>query len=309
MESVVFSTSILLLLTSILGATASDFDVLKDAFGSVNGFKLSEICSSDNSCGTIPALYLPSRNLTGVVNWRKISQLSQVNRIDLSHNSLSGPITADLFTIQSLQILNLAMNELGGKLMFDWTKVQFSHLQTLNLSSNRLKIYDSGFNLSGFSTLKEVDLSHNQISGNKVLAELFSLQNINSISLSGNSIDSIPEPAGSKYLYPLQHLDLSNNNLRGDISSLAQMPSLQYLDLSKNTLTGLFPNDFPWLETLQYLNISGNNFRGNLSAEHVRKFGPQAFIDSGICSESLKVPCNKRTPENAPSPSPVCGGR
>ncbi|GLJ14699.1 hypothetical protein SUGI_0238300 [Cryptomeria japonica] len=298
-----FSISILLLLSSNLGATASDFDVLKDAFGSVNGFKLSEICSSNSSCDSIPSLFLASRNLTGIVNWRKISLLSQVSTIDLSHNSLSGPITSDLFTIQSLQTLNLAMNQLGGKLMFDWSRIghQFSHLQTLNLSSNRLKIYDSRFNLSGFSTLRELDLSHNQISGNKVLAELFSLQNINTISLAGNSIDSIPEPSGSKYLYSLQYLDLSNNNLRGDISSLAQMPSLRYLDLSDNSLTGFFPNDFPWLETLQYLNMSGNDFRGNLSAEHVQKFGRQAFIDSGICSESLQIPCNKRAPAPAPS--------
>jgi Leucine-rich repeat (LRR) protein len=119
-----------------------------------------------------------------------------------------------------------------------------------------------------------VDLSNNQIIGNKVLAELFNLESLTNISLARNSLLSIP--LLSKNSSRVKYLDLSNSNLSGTISSLARISSLLYLDLSHNNLSGSFPID---AQKLQFLNISFNNFSGRANDEDVRKFGPAPLLN------------------------------
>uniref|UniRef100_A0A0C9S600 TSA: Wollemia nobilis Ref_Wollemi_Transcript_15883_2666 transcribed RNA sequence n=1 Tax=Wollemia nobilis TaxID=56998 RepID=A0A0C9S600_9CONI len=269
-------------------ATAEDLDVLRDAFHSVTGFNITEACSG--SCDSV--LNLTSRNLRGSVNWRKFAELTSLQTLDLSNNFLSGYIGADLWTMQSLRNLNLASNQFGGHLTFDWRQGSSSALETINLSNNRLSVYDDALDLSGFKSLRFVDLSANRIASNKLLAGLLNLTAIANISLSGSSLGSIARPPlWSQWYDALQHLDLSSCNLNGSVSNLANLTSLQYLDLSNNNLTGDFPGDFRNFVNLQFLNISGNEFRGTLKAENITRFGRFAFLGSGLCNASLRVPC------------------
>lgn len=290
---------VLILLCNLAGrASAKDSDTIKDAFLRVSRFNISDVCKGTISCDTIRAIKLNSRNLSGVVNWRVLSTLAHLKSLDLSDNSLSGRIEENLWTMRSLTYLNLARNRFGGSLNFNWgiNRPRYSALQTVDLSFNRFRTFDNTLNLSSFKHLTVVDLSHNQIIGNKVLVELFSLESLTNISLAGNNLLSIPL---SKNSSRVKYLDLSNCNLNGTISSLAGISSLLYLDLSYNNLSGPFPLD---AQKLQFLNISFNNFSGRANDEDVKKFGPAAFTNSGLCNNALKSPCAQIMP---PSPSPL----
>lgn len=301
MEFTRFAACLVLILLCNLGgrASAKDSDIINKAFLSVSGFNVSDVCKSTIGCDTIRAIKLNSRNLSGVVNWRVLSELAHLKTLDLSDNSLSGRIVENLWTMRSLTYLNLARNGFGGSLNFNWgiNRRRYSALQTVNLSFNRFRTFDNTLNLSGFKHLTVVDLSHNQIIGHKVLVELFTLDSLTNISLAGNSLLSIP--LSSKNSRRVKYLDLSNCNLNGTISSLAVISSLLYLDLSYNNLSGSFPID---TQKLQFLNISFNNFSGRANDEDVRKFGPAAFIYSGLCNNELKNSCAQIMP---PSPSPL----
>lgn len=296
--------SLVLILCNLAGrASANDSDIIKNAFSSVSGFNFSDFCGNTNGCDTIQAIKLNARNLSGAVNWRVFSGLVHLRTLDLSNNSLKGDIKDDLWTMHNLTNLNLGMNEFGGSLNFNWSLVnrpRFSALQTLNLSSNRLHTFDSTLNLSGFRNLRVVDLSHNQIFGNKVLAELFNLENLTRIYLAGNSLLTIP--LLSENSSRVKYLDLSDNNLNGTISSLPRLSSLRYLDLSRNNLSGPFSID---VQKLQFLNISFNNFSGRANEEDVRKFGQAAFNNSGLCNNALKTPCSSHAQSVPPSSSPL----
>lgn len=303
MEFTRIAASLVLILCYLAGrASANDSDIVLKAFKSVSTFNLSDVCGTTSGCDTIRTIKLNSRNLSGAVNWRVLAKLAHLKTLDLSDNSLSGRIKEDLWTMNSLTDLNLAKNVFGGSLNFNWgiKRPRYSALQTLNLSFNRLRTFDDTLNLSGFKNLMVVDLSNNQIIGNKVLAELFNLESLTNISLARNSLLSIP--LLSKNSSRVKYLDLSNSDLSGTISSLARISSLLYLDLSHNNLSGSFPID---AQKLQFLNISFNNFSGRANDEDVRKFGPAAFIKSGLCNNALKTHCSNKAQFMPPSPSPL----
>ena len=64
----------------------------------------------------------------------------------------------------------------------------------------------------------------------------------------------------------LVSLDLSNNNLRGNLPlTIGNLTHLEYLDLSGNKLSGRMPRELRKFDCLWYLDLSGNNFKGRLS--------------------------------------------
>lgn len=159
----------------------------------------------------------------------------------------------------SLVEVNLAANRLGGTVEFDQPSPTASSLRELNLSSNR---FTNSFRLSGFSNLRALDLSKNDLRS---------------------------MPLGFERLGKLEHLDLSGCNIRGRVKPISNLRSLKYLDVSNNAMNGSFPSDFPSLIGLQFLNVSHNNFTGLAGSEKVKRFGKSAFAQSGI-SSAFKAP-------------------
>lgn len=234
--------------------SAGDEDLVSKAFKSVSGFNISTLFqtrASNCSHSHITKIVLPSKNLTGTISWSYLRNMSNLQVLDLSGNSLEGHIPSWFWSTSSLFEVNLSRNKFGGSIITNLKPKSSSQIQMLNLSHNR---FTNWVFLSGFTNLKTLDLSHN---------------NLRTL------------PYGFQNLTKLQHLNLSSCNLQDNIKSISSLHSLHSLDLSNNTLTGSFPSDFPPLNTLQFLNISLNNFNSSVPLNKFNKFSKSAFIHAG----------------------------
>jgi protein brassinosteroid insensitive 1 len=172
-----------------------------------------------------------------------ILSLQNLETLSLYSTNLTGNISSSPLKCASrLNFLDLSSNNLGGTIA-DAASLAAScpSLQSLNLSNNYIgQGYNHSFPLF-LSDLKVIDLSYNMIESNRDLQWLFSMFSM------------------------LQHLDLSDNNIRGTIPRITNCISLQYLDLSSNELSGTVPaNMFSACINLTYLNLSSNHFTGNV---------------------------------------------
>nr|DAD26182.1 TPA_asm: hypothetical protein HUJ06_027650 [Nelumbo nucifera] len=209
----------------------TDRELISKAFHSVTGFDISLLESRDGDCLNPPIkeIRLPSRNLNGSVLWNFLRNLTQLQYIDLSDNSLKGSVLVGFWSMPSLFEVNLAMNQLGGNIGFEpmsrnTSGSSLSSIQKLNLSHNRFtKVL-----LSGFLSLEVLNLSHNDL---RVL------------------------PFWLEKLVKLMSLNLSSCNISGSAKPITNFRLLQYLDISNNAMNGNLPFDFPTLLSLKFLNV------------------------------------------------------
>ncbi|OIV95242.1 hypothetical protein TanjilG_21632 [Lupinus angustifolius] len=253
---------ILLTLFAIVESSCNirDLDLVSKAFHSVSGFNplwVKTKASSSSNCSTLQVtkIELPSKNLSGSISWGYLRNMSKLEVLDLSENSLQGQVPNWFWTSTTLLVVNLSNNKFGGNIALKYQPTSqngsFSSLQTLNLSHNR---FTNQVHLSGFSSLKTLDLSHNNL---------------------------VTLPSGFEKVTNLHHLDLSNCNIKGNVKPISNLHSLTYLDLSNNTLNGSFPSDFPPLNTIKFFNISHNNFKALVTLDKFKKFNKSAFIHAG----------------------------
>ncbi|XP_065878248.1 calmodulin-binding receptor kinase CaMRLK [Euphorbia lathyris] len=260
--------SLLLLVDSkSLCKNSTDQYLISKAFKSVSGFNLSWFQSPLPNC-SITEIKLPSRNLSGIISWYYLKNISNLHTVDLSGNSIKGQIPGWFWSIQSLRNVNLAKNRIGGSIGFKFNG-SFSSIRVLNLSNNR---FSNLGQLSGFSKLEKLDLSHNNLGST---------------------------PGQFAKLTKLEFLNISSCKISGNIRAISPLHSLKYLDVSNNTMNGTFPTDFPPLDTLSFLNISLNNFTGILPSEKLNKFGKSAFFHGGnFNSTAIKTPPKRKPPKH-----------
>lgn len=236
---------------------SGDRDLVLKAFQSVSGFNASWFQTRGSNCSEaqIRSIELASRNLSGSIYWNHLKNMSNLEVLDLSGNSLQGQVPNWLWSSSTLLKVNLSNNRFGGSIALKPSSKDgsFPSLQELNLSHNR---FTNQVYLAGFSNLKSLDLSHNNL---KTL------------------------PSGFQKLTKLHHLDLSNCNIKESVKPISSLHSLTYLDLSNNTFNGSFPSDFPPLNTIKFLNISHNKFikATTTNLDKFKKFGESAFIHAG----------------------------
>ena len=184
--------------------------------------QLSVLDFSDNKLvGPIPTqitklskllyLYLPGNMLNGLIP-RWCYSLSSLLLLDLSRNQLTGSIGE--FSTNSLQYLLLSDNKLQGS--FPNSIFQLQNLTYLSLSSTYLSGIVDFHQFSNVRALVYLDLSHNSwLSLNFEDDFDCILPNLQYLFLSSSNLSSFPN-----FLAPyLQVLDISRNELSGDISS------------------------------------------------------------------------------------------
>ncbi|KAI3898487.1 hypothetical protein MKX03_011431 [Papaver bracteatum] len=251
-----------------------DQEFVLKAFSSVSGFKPSSVFkSTDPKCKNPPVkeINLSSSNLSGIVSWGFLSQLTQLTSIDLSNNSLQGSVPGGFWLIPSLVHVNLSMNRFGGNIGFESEiSSSSSSIQVLNLSNNR---FTNSFRLFGFTELESLDVSNNDL-------RFF--------------------PSGFQSLNKLEYLNLSNCNIsENPKNSISGIHSLKSLDVSVNKMNGSFPSDFPPLTNLKFLNISFNHFT-LYSNPYTTKFGKSSFIQAGKIITSKSSPPSKPKKQQKP---------
>ncbi|XP_048423948.1 receptor-like protein EIX2 [Pyrus x bretschneideri] len=242
--------------------------------------------------------------------------------LDVGQNNLSGNIPTSLGVLRSLEILKLNDNNFGGEIPDALQNC--SSLRSIDLGDNKLSgkipLWIGGSNVSKLSRLRLrsnyfsgcisqqlcnlqglhiLDLSHNNLSGTipMCLDNLTSLVNDDSSSYEADydvweqatlTIKG-EELVYNTTLYLVKSIDLSSNNLQGEIPEeissfimlgtlnlsmnqlIGKIPSkvgnlrwLETLDLSHNHLSGQIPQSLSSLTSLSHLDLSYNNLSGRI---------------------------------------------
>ncbi|KAB2631585.1 LRR receptor-like serine/threonine-protein kinase GSO2 [Pyrus ussuriensis x Pyrus communis] len=275
--------------------------------------------------------------------------------LDVGQNNLSGKIPTSLGVLRSLEILKLNDNNFGGEIPDALQNC--SSLRSIDLGDNKLSgkipLWIGGSNVSKLSRVRLrsnyfsgcisqqlcnlqglhiLDLSHNSLSGTipMCLDNLTSLVNddsyehdydvfeqatltlkgeelvynttlylVKSIDLSSNNLQGeIPEEISS--LIMLGTLNLSMNQLIGKIpSKVGNLRWLETLDLSHNHLSGQIPQSLSSLTSLSHLDLSYNNLSGRIptgSQLQTLNFSSIYVGNQWLCG----VPLSTKCPEDDP---------
>ncbi|KAL5567838.1 hypothetical protein UlMin_024413 [Ulmus minor] len=232
---------------------------------------------------TLKQLSLFSNSFRGVLTEAHFANLSRLNYLDLSYNHLSLYLSSNWIPpFDQLEYLSLSYCDVGPAFP-TWIQTQRNlavlHIAKANISDS---IPDWLGNLS--SSLIYLNLSHNQIHG--MLPNLSSLP-LRYIDLSSNKL------FGPLPLFPPEtiYLLISNNSFSGSISSLcaSRLSQLLALDLSNNNLSGELPNCWMQFDQLNFLNLANNHFSGKLPASLGNLSNTDLVLDLGNNSFSGSI--------------------
>ncbi|WRX29564.1 Serine-threonine/tyrosine-protein kinase [Theobroma cacao] len=227
-------------------------------------------------------LYLAENNITGFIP-PSIFNISTAKIIWLALNRLSGELPSSTgLRLPNLEGLYLGGNELSGPIPISISNA--SQLINLHLLNNSF----SGFipdNLRNPRYLKNLDLSHNNLSSNpsspelSFLSSLTNCRELKQLTFDGNPLISgelpisvgnlsssltqgnIPREIGN--LSKLLWLGLDHNDLTGTIpTTIGRLRELQNVNLGFNKLEGSIPSELCHLEKLAYLTLTGNKLSG-----------------------------------------------
>ncbi|KAJ6976860.1 hypothetical protein NC653_028894 [Populus alba x Populus x berolinensis] len=198
----------------------------------------------------------------GVVSGEHFSNLSKLQCLDLSNNSLVLRFKSDWNPTFQLNTIRLSSCKLGPSFP-QWLQTQ-RNVHLLDISSANIsdKIPDWFWNL--LPTLAFLNLSHNLMSG--TLPDLLSVDVVDGtfpgFDLSFNQFEGLLPAFPST----TSSLILSNNLFSGPISHICNIAGeiLSFLDLSNNLLSGQLPNCFMSWKRLVVLNLANNNLSGKI---------------------------------------------
>ncbi|KAG5244661.1 receptor protein [Salix suchowensis] len=198
---------------------------------------------------------------------RRVIQLTLPYVRDYSLGDLV--LNASLFLpFKELRGLDLSNNAIGGcheNQGFEVLSSRLKKLENLDLSGNQYN--DSIFSsLTGFTSLKSLDLSHNlELKGSSVVT-FFNTTTLEELYLDGSALPiNFLQNIGQ--LNALKILSVSDCNLTGTLPTqgLDGLKNVEQLDLSGNKLEGSLPDCLGNLSSLQVLNVSRNRFTGNIA--------------------------------------------
>lgn len=286
----------------------------------------------------IPFLYIvdmSNNSLSGTIP-RSMGSLMFIEFLILSKNNLSGELPS-LRNCTRLVSLDLGDNQLSGNLP-TWIGESMASLMILRLRSNFFA-GDIPPQICGLSNLHILDLSHNSLSGHipHCIGNLSGLKSRltekDTVTYQGR-LQIVAKGRVLEYdstLYLVNSLDLSDNNLSGEIPlELTSLIQLGTLNLSMNHLTGTIPfkiGNFKWLETLDlsmnklsgpipqtmssltflnHLNLSYNNLSGKIptTTQFQTLDDPSIYQgNTGLCGDPLPKECvgSDQKPDQSPA--------
>ncbi|KAI3838999.1 hypothetical protein MKX03_009714 [Papaver bracteatum] len=247
---------------------------------------------------TLPNLTLFSiaiNNFSGTIP-SSFPNMSRLEFFQLRTNNIVGSVPSNLGSLQSLLVMNIGENKLGGGQANDLNFINYlvncTNLRQLsvgpnnfggelptsiaNFTSKNLISLDFRENLihgsvptgiQNLVSLTTLYLHHNLLTGS-IPPGIANLQNLGELILEQNKFSgTIPSSFGN--LTQLIQLSLGENNLAGLIpASLGNCSSLQVLDLNSNRLSGSIPKQIFQLPSLStFLDLGNNSFTGALPIE------------------------------------------
>ncbi|KAL0928938.1 hypothetical protein M5K25_000874 [Dendrobium thyrsiflorum] len=244
---------------------------LPDTIGNVRYLKMLDL-SNCHFYGKIPSsiwnltqlmnLDLSSNNFTDLIPL--FESFSSIVEITLAHNQKSGSIPTGYGVrgLQKLIRLDLSNNSLFGPI--PETLFNLPQLQTLLLSQNKLSSKLPEF--SKASLLKYIDLSNNNLQG-KIPRTLFQLSELLYLSLATNNFNGFFQLNSIVFLKNLFYLDLSNSGLsfleEDDSFFISLFPKIATLKLVACNLTKI-PHFLKYQDQILALDLSLNGISGNI---------------------------------------------
>ncbi|KAK7340474.1 hypothetical protein VNO77_21178 [Canavalia gladiata] len=190
----------------------------------LEGRSHQKLLSSNSIGGTLPIL---------------LTNLTRLELIVISYNTLAGSLPSSLHQLINLRELRLNNNSINGTLPVSLKNL--TQLGVLHISSNQLH-GSIPSNLHQLTNLQELCLDNNAISGNLVPLAVGGLAQLTTINLSHNLIYGEIPPIIAN-LPKLKLSDLSYNNLTGMVP--LHIVDIVYIDISYNYLKGPIANGFP----------------------------------------------------------------
>ncbi|XP_059462222.1 receptor-like protein EIX2 [Corylus avellana] len=240
----------------------SNFSFLRELRLSNNRLNRS-LTKSVGELSMLQVLDVSSNSLEGDVTEAHLSNLSSLNQLDLSFNSLSLKFSSNWVPPFHLDIIRLSSCKLGSTFP-QWLQTQknFSELEMSDVGISDT-IPNWFWNLS--SNINLLNLSHNHIKGTIPLhwfSSSFFDYHITDLSYNHFS-GPLPQLNSNWSL-----LNLSNNKFQGSITSICQtnrsMSDSGYFDLSNNFLSGELPNCWRDMRLLSKFSLANNNFFGRI---------------------------------------------
>ncbi|KAK2984180.1 hypothetical protein RJ640_000196 [Escallonia rubra] len=246
---------------------------------------LQELDLSDNSFeGKLPAglmnftslrlLELSKNKFEGAIPSNLFPVLKSLEYISLSHNLFEGTFSfGSLANNSKLEVFELVCDNNGLKVDTEnppWTPLfQLKVFRLSNCKLNDKSRVLPSFLLNQFE-LREIDLSHNSISGMIPMWLVANNTRLEFLNLANNSLtDPLTLDLNSTHL-DMFLFDISSNHIQGELPSpiSSAFPNLMTSNLSSNLFQGSIPPSLGELRVLDTLDLSNNNFSGQLP-EHL----------------------------------------
>ncbi|KAL5787918.1 hypothetical protein ACOSP7_004867 [Xanthoceras sorbifolium] len=217
------------------------------------------VCNSD---GLVKEINLPQQQLVGVLPFDSMCGLQSLERIDFGKNSLHGTLTEDLKNCTRLQVLDLGCNYFSGEVP---ELSLLGNLSFLNLNKSGFSGKFPWKSLENLTKLGFLSLGDNPFDSSPFPEEVLKLDKLYWLYLTNCSITG-QIPGGIQNLTQLQNLELSDNQLSGEIpTEIVKLKKLWQLELYNNSFTGKLPAGFGNLTSLVNFDASQNRLEGDLS--------------------------------------------
>lgn len=184
-------------------------------------------------------LSLRNNLLSGPVPANVDRHMSALEYLDVSNNSLTGDLPSSVSRLKNLVYLDLSNNALSGDIYAGWTVMP--KLKILDLSKNNFSGFIPCQMCSLLSSLEWLKLSTNNISGELPSCSL-NCTRLYTLDLGKNRLHGIIPQWTEESLNSLSELILRSNSFSGRIpEQLCNSPNLHVLDLANNNLFGSIP--------------------------------------------------------------------
>ncbi|KAM3698938.1 hypothetical protein ACJW31_06G224300 [Castanea mollissima] len=262
-----------------------------------NDFSLSPISSGFGQFATLRYLNLSGSWFSSQVPL-KLSHLSQLTSLDLSHNACQkfDQVKRTYFNLMKLtcplfRFLDVSSTTFSRELPKSIGNLKFLRNLGLNECSFTGSIPTSlgliSASLGNLTKVTEIFLKSNNFIGH-IPSSLSFLKDLSSIDLSNNNFEG-KIPKFLTNLTKLIEVDLSNNQLTSQIGEFHHSNPLQILRVANNKLYGSIPKSISNFANLRDLDISSNNLSGIVDFDKLTKLKYLQDLDLSYNSISLSI--------------------
>jgi Leucine-rich repeat (LRR) protein len=183
----------------------------------------------------------------------------------------------------NLVTLNMAENQLSGRIPLVWAKLQ--KLEKIWLGNNNLTGSVPNHFFNSWSQLKVLDLSHNRFTGTlpktfPTRAKRLQILYLEDNNFSGSlpELFQVPVTTDTANTGTVISEDGNKNKTITSATSYVALAELQVMDLGNNKMIGTIPISWLSLPLLRDWNLAGNHFTGTLPTEIFQLSNLEALV-------------------------------